>query len=206
MRPASADDAARLLEAGGGLVRLMTLAPERDSGSTTIRFLVDSGVVVSAGHCDPDLDTLRRAIDDGLSMITHLGNGCPVMLPRHDNIINRVLSLSERLWICFIPDGAHIPDFVLRNYLAATGLSKVIFTSDAISAAGLGPGTYELSGEPVIVGADGIARRPGSENLAGSTIRGAGVVERLRENFRMNDADIRNTYGNNPRIALGIGG
>ena len=39
-------------------------------------------------------------------MFTHLGNGCPTMLPRHDNIIQRVLSLSDRLRISLIADGA----------------------------------------------------------------------------------------------------
>jgi hypothetical protein len=89
-------------------------------------------------------------------MITHLGNGCPVILPRHDNFIQRVLSLSDRLWICFIPDGAHVPFFALRNYFKITGLERTIFTSDAIMAAGLGPGIYDLSGAPVEVDAEGV--------------------------------------------------
>ena len=42
-------------------------------------------------------------------MFTHLGNGCPMFLHRHDNIIQRVLSLADQLWICFIGDGVHVP-------------------------------------------------------------------------------------------------
>jgi N-acetylglucosamine-6-phosphate deacetylase len=205
VRPANVEDAARLLEAGGGLVRLMTLAPEFDEGAATTRFLVDEGVTVSAGHCDPDLETLERAIDAGLSMITHVGNGCPVILPRHDNFIQRVLSLSDRLWLCFIPDGAHVPFFALKNYLKAAGLERTIFTTDAIVAAGLGPGTYELSGEPVEVDAAGVARRPGSPNLAGSTIRGHQVAANLREHLGLSDAEVQRVYHDNPMRALGLG-
>jgi len=205
VRPANVGDAARLLEAGGGLVRLMTLAPEFDEGAATTRFLVEQGVTVSAGHCDPDLETLERAIDAGLSMITHLGNGCPVILPRHDNFIQRVLSLSDRLWLCFIPDGAHVPFFALRNYLKVAGLERTIFTTDAIMAAGLGPGTYELSGEPVEVDEAGVARRPGSPNLAGSTIRGHQVAANLREHLGLSDAEVRRVYRDNPMRALGLG-
>jgi N-acetylglucosamine-6-phosphate deacetylase len=202
--PANPDDAARILDAGNGLVRLMTLAPENDAGAATTRFLVGQGVTVSAGHCDPDLATLERAIDAGLSMITHLGNGCPVVLPRHDNFIQRVLSLSDRLWVCFIPDGAHVPFFALKNYFRITGMERTIFTSDAILAAGLGPGIYHLSGEPVEVDAEGVARRPGSPNLAGSTIRGHQVARNLREQLGLSGAGVDPVYRDNPMRALGF--
>jgi N-acetylglucosamine-6-phosphate deacetylase len=203
---ANRDDAARILDAGNGLVRLMTLAPENDSGAGTTRFLTGAGVTVSAGHCDPDLDTLERAIDAGLSMITHLGNGCPVVLPRHDNFIQRVLSLSDRLWVCFIPDGAHVPFFALKNYFRITGVERTIFTSDAILAAGLGPGTYDLSGEPVEVDAAGVARRPGSPNLAGSTIRGHQVARNLKEQLGLTEVQVGQVYRTNPMRALGLDG
>ncbi len=202
--PANRDDAARLLEAGGGLVRLVTLAPEHDAGAETTRFLAERGVTVSAGHCDPDLATLERAIDAGLSMVTHLGNGCPVVLPRHDNFVQRVLSLSDRLWVCFIPDGAHVPFFALRNYLAIVGVERAIFTSDAIMAAGLGPGIYDLSGAPVEVDEEGVARRPGSQNLAGSTIRGHRVASNLREHLGLDAAEVERVYRANPMRALGL--
>jgi N-acetylglucosamine-6-phosphate deacetylase len=182
----------------------MTLAPEFDEGAATTKFLVGQGITVSAGHCDPDLATLERAIDAGLSMITHVGNGCPVILPRHDNFIQRVLSLSDRLWLCFIPDGAHVPFFALKNYLKVAGLERTIFTTDAIMAAGLGPGIYELSGEPVEIDEAGIARRPGSPNLAGSTIRGHQVAANLREQLGLSESEVRQVYRDNPMRALGL--
>lgn len=140
-----------LLEAGEGLVKVLTLAPEQDPDGTTIQWLADQGVIVSAGHCNPNVDQLSIAIDQGLSMFTHLGNGCPLQLPRHDNVIQRVLSLSDRLWVCFIADGVHVPYFALKNYLNVVGTERAIVVSDAISAAGLGPGKYSLAGQQVIV-------------------------------------------------------
>ena len=108
VRPASVEAMQRLLEAADGLTRLVTLAPERDAGMKVTRFLAEQGVIVSAGHCDATLDQLRAAIDAGLSMFTHLGNGCPMLMHRHDNIIQRVLSVADRLWVCFIADGVHV--------------------------------------------------------------------------------------------------
>lgn len=204
VKPANPDDAARLLDAGEGLVRLVTLAPEFDAGQITTRYLVGQGVTVSAGHCDPDEDTLDAAIDAGLSMVTHLGNGCPVVLPRHDNFIQRVLARADRLWISFIPDGAHVPFFALRNCLRLLDVDRIVFTTDAIMAAGLGSGIYELSGAPVEIDENGVARRPGSENLAGSTIRGHQVVNNLREELMFNDSEIEKVFGANALRAIGL--
>ena len=142
VRPADVDAMKRLLDAAGGLTRLVTLAPERDSGMKLVRHLADEKILVSAGHCDPSLDQLRAAIDAGLSMFTHLGNGCPLLLDRHDNIIQRVLSLRERLTICFIADGVHIPPMALGNYLRLVGIERSVVVTDAICAARLGPGRY----------------------------------------------------------------
>ncbi len=199
---ANREDAKRLLDAGDGLIRLITLAPESDPKFRTIRFLADHHITVSAGHCDPSLDQLQGAIDNGLSMITHFGNACPVQLPRHENILQRMLHLRDRLWFCFIPDGVHLPFFALQNYLDLIGLDRSIMVTDAISAAKLGPGTHLISGLEVEVDASGVARRPGSPNLAGSTVTMPRIQENLAENFGFGDDQIRLLIDSNPRTAL----
>ena len=201
---ANVDDTKRLLEAADGLVRLFTLAPEMDPYFQTTQFLEEQGVVVSAGHTNASLDQLRGAIDNGLSMFTHLGNGCPVDLPRHDNIIQRALHFRDRLWICFIPDGFHINFSTLKNYLDLVGMDRAIMVTDAISAARLGPGRYELSGTSVDVDENGVARRPGSVNLAGSTLSMSRLRQNLKEQLDLSDAEIEQLIDLNPRKALGI--
>ena len=202
VRSANVDDAQRLLDAGAGLVKLFTLAPEQDAGSAVTHFLAGQGVVVSAGHCDPTLNQMKAAIDNGLSMVTHFGNGCPVELPRHDNVLQRYLSLREHLWFCFIPDGAHVDFIALKNYLDFVGIDRSIMTTDAISAAKLGPGLYEISGISVEVDEAGVARRPGSPNLAGSTITMPGVRRNLSESLGLGEDEITSLVDLNPRAAL----
>ena len=204
VRPACLEDAQAILDAGTGLVKLLTLAPEQDSGAVVTKFLVEQGVVVSAGHCDPSLDQLKEAIDGGLSMVTHFGNGCPVELPRHDNVLQRFLSLREHLWFCFIPDGVHIDFFALKNYLDLVGIARSIMTTDAISAATLGPGLHEISGISVEVDEDGVARRPGSPNLAGSTVTMTGILCNLSQDLGLSGEAITALVDRNPRKALGL--
>jgi len=202
IHPADVDEARRLLDAGAGLVRMVTLAPECDAGLAVTRLCADAGVVVAAGHCDPALDELRAAIDAGLTVFTHLGNGCPLEMPRHDNVIQRVLSLGGSLWLTFIADGAHIPLFALGNFLALAGRDRAAVVSDAVAAAGLGPGTYRLGRREVVVGDDMIVRGPDGY-LAGSGVTMARSAANLREHLGLSDDTVRRLTSTNPRRAIG---
>lgn len=202
--PADVDDAKRIIAAGAGLVRLVTLAPECDAGLATTSYLARHGVTVSAGHCDPSLAELRAAIDAGLTMVTHLGNGCALDLPRHDNFIQRALFLHERLWICYIPDGVHVPFFALANYLAVSGLDRTVMVTDAIVAAKLPPGRYASGEGEVEVDAAAVARRPGMKNLAGSTISMRQLRDNLHRHLGLDDAAIERLTATNPRRAVGL--
>jgi N-acetylglucosamine-6-phosphate deacetylase len=202
MRPANLDDAGRLLEAGAGLVKLVTLAPERDPDAATTKWLANRGVRVAGGHSDASLEDLERATDNGLSLWTHLGNGCPGTLARHDNVVQRVLSFSDRLWPCFIADGVHIPFFALRNYLRAADLSRCVVVSDAVAPAGLGPGTYSFARWTVNVGEDLAVRAPDNSHLVGSAVTMKQSVENLRTHLGLDDSAIAMLCETNPRRAL----
>ena len=195
--------AERLLEAGQGLVKLVTLAPERDASGAVTRLLVDRGVVVSAGHCDPTLEELRAAIDAGLSMFTHLGNGCPLLMHRHDNIIQRVLSLADRLWVMFIADGVHVPLVALKNYLRLVGPERAIIVSDAIAAAGMGPGEYQLAGQEVVVDDRLATWAADRSHLIGSACPLRQAVANLTSELGLAAAAVERMVGANPRAAIG---
>ncbi|TWT82717.1 N-acetylglucosamine-6-phosphate deacetylase [Planctomycetes bacterium CA13] len=167
IRPANLSDAQQLVDAGRGHVRLLTLAPECDQSATVTNFLTNQQITVAAGHSNASLDQLDQSIDAGLRLFTHLGNGCPAIQPRHDNVIQRVLSRSDRLMISFIADGHHVPMFALKNYFARVPNENIIIVSDAISAAGLGPGDYPLGNQTVHVDQSGAAWAPCRTHFAG---------------------------------------
>ena len=168
VRPAEIDLAARLLDAGRGHVKLVTLAPEFDDACHVTKWLTEKKIVVAAGHSNASLTCLQRGIDAGLRLFTHLGNGCPPALPRHDNIIQRVLSLADRISISFIADSHHVPCFALKNYLSLVPSENIIIVTDAISAAGLGPGRYQLGDQTVEVDEAGAAWSADRTHFAGS--------------------------------------
>ena len=200
---ANLDTAKRLIDAGGGHVKLVTLAPEADANCVVIGWLRDREIVVAGGHSDASIECLRNAIDAGMSLFTHLGNGCPPALPRHDNIVQRVLSLSDRLFVSFIADGHHVPLFALRNYLKLVPQDRVIIVTDAISAAGLGPGRYALGDQFVEVDQDGAAWSSDRTHFAGCATPMNRMVEQLRS-IAINDEKIAQWTRANPRRLLGL--
>lgn len=203
MQPADPELMAQLLEAGGGLVRLVTLAPERDPGFATTRYLADEGIIVAAGHTDASRDELRGAIDAGLTMFTHLGNGCPMQMHRHDNIVQRALSLRKHLWLCFIADGAHIAWPALDNYLTLAGHHAIV-VSDASGLAGLPPGEYTYGNVTRVVGEDGVPRAKDGSHLAGAGITMDQAARNLREHLGLGDARIRQLTHESPMQAIRV--
>lgn len=204
VRPADCDSMQRLLDAADGLTRLVTLAPEVDPDQRVTRMLADQGITVSAGHCDPDLGTLKKSIDAGLSMVTHLGNACPLELPRHDNVIQRLLSQSDRLWFGLIADGIHLPLFVLRNFLNAIGVGRAVVVSDAIAAAGCGPGTYQLGDRQVTVDSHLATWAADGRHLVGSACPLRVMARTLTEDLELQPDVVSRLTCHNPLAAIGL--
>jgi len=200
--PAAPDRADRLLDAAGGRIRLVTLAPECDPAARTTRHLTALGVSVAAGHTNASLEDLRRSIDEGLSLFTHLGNGCPPELPRHDNVIQRALSLAGDLCFSFIPDGMHVDFFALKNYLRCAGPENCLVVTDAISAAGGEPGRHPLAGGFVTMGEDGVPRIPDGTQFAGSALGWRQLLDNLRNRLGLDEKTIRLLVETNPNRIL----
>ncbi|MEM6778423.1 MAG: N-acetylglucosamine-6-phosphate deacetylase [Planctomycetota bacterium] len=203
IRRGDVDTWRRLEQAGGGHVRLITLAPECDDRLQVTRRAADGGVRVSAGHTDASRDELRAAIDAGLTLFTHLGNGCGQSLPRHDNIIQRALSLSAALQIGWIADGIHVPPFALSNYIRLAGVDRCWVVTDAMAATGLGPGRYRLGATTVDVDDEARAQvADGDGRLAGSVVTMRRVCAVLRDSVGLSADDIDRLTRRNPLSIL----
>ena len=204
VRTADVDVCQRFLDAAQGHIRLWTLAPEMDPASQVTKKLAEHGVRIAAGHSNATLDELYRGIDAGLSLYTHLGNGCPALLPRHDNIVQRVLHLSDQISISLIADQHHIPLFALSNYLRCIPPERVIVVSDCISAAGLGPGQYPLGDQIVNVDQDLAAWCEDRTHFAGSATTLPQMRAIMSEKLALSHAAIDRFTRLNPARYLGI--
>lgn len=92
--------------------------------------------------------------------------------------------------IGFIADGIHVPFFALRNYLRLTGIERSFIVTDAISAAGQGPGQYLLQGQKVIVDEQLATWCEDRSHLVGSAITMPRVAENLRNELGLSQQEV----------------
>ena len=195
-------DAMRLLDAGQGFVRLLTLAPEQDPDCKIISKLCKEKVLVFAGHTDASFQSLERAIDSGLVGFTHLGNGCVHQVDRHDNIIQRVLALRDRLYITLIGDGIHLPGWLLQSWLGMIPIERSIIISDSMSAAGMPPGEYKIGNQNILVEPSRRTRHRDHGYLAGSASTMQDMDRFLSTNLTMRETDREQIMLNNASSLL----
>jgi N-acetylglucosamine-6-phosphate deacetylase len=169
VRAADVDDFQRRQEAAEGQIRLVTLAPEVPGALKLIEILASNGVRVAIGHSAATAERIREAVTAGATLSTHLGNGCPNLLPRHPNLIWEQLA-SDELSASLIVDGHHLPLATVKTMVRAKSPARVLLITDAVSAAGCPPGEYELNGERVVLDASGRVSPPGKPWLAGSAL------------------------------------
>lgn len=169
VRPPSIAEFERWQEASGGIVGLVTMSPHYKDSEEYIAHLVSRGVHVAIGHTHATPEQIRRAVDSGARLSTHLGNGIAAEIPRHRNAIWSQLS-DQRLTATVIADGHHLPQEVLQVILRAKGGERTVLISDAVALAGMPAGTYNTPvGGAVELHADGRLYLRGSNLLAGST-------------------------------------
>jgi N-acetylglucosamine-6-phosphate deacetylase len=76
----------------------------------------------------------------------------------------------DQLMVSIITDVVHLPPYVVKNYVRAKGIDRVVLTTDSMAGAGASPGRYTLGDLEVEVGPDRTARLVGTSRLAGSTL------------------------------------
>jgi len=163
------DEFLNLYELSRGLVRIVTVAPERPGALDFIRKASEAGLVVAIGHCAPETDEIDAAIEAGAVLSTHLGNAAHQVLLRHANYIQKQIS-HDGLMASIICDGTHLPDYFVKNLVRAKGKTRIILVTDAMAAAGAPAGRYTLGDLEVEVGPDRVSRLPGTPYLAGSSL------------------------------------
>ncbi|QDE34175.1 N-acetylglucosamine-6-phosphate deacetylase [Microbacterium foliorum] len=161
------EDVARLLDAGRGTIRQVTIAPELPGGLDAIRLIVEAGTVAAVGHTSADAAMAVAAFDAGATVLTHAFNAMPGI---HHRAPGPVLAAAadHRVVLEVIADDVHLDPHVIKLVFdSAPG--RVALITDAMAAAGSADGRYDLGTVSVTV-EDGIARADDTGSIAGSTL------------------------------------
>ena len=191
-------------QASGGLVRLVTLAPEVPGALDILPALTASGVRAAIGHSAAPAVVIHEAISRGARLGTHLGNGCAGMVPRHDNVFWPQLA-DDRLCCSVIADGWHVPEDMLRCILRCKSPERLVLTCDVSGFGGCQPGRYRTPAVDVEVLEDGrIVVAGQTQFLAGSGASTGECVAHFQRISGLSLAEVWKLASVNPRKLLGL--
>jgi len=165
----------RMFDAAEGHARLMTIAPELPGAAALAEHATKRGVRVSVGHSNATAAETLAAIEAGAVSATHTFNAMRALDHREPGILGIVLT-SDQLYSELICDGVHTTPEIVRLWWKAKGPERAILVTDAMSAAGMPDGEYQLGGFAVQVD-NGRAMARGV--LAGSVL----TLDRALKNF-----------------------
>jgi len=179
---------------------MTTLAPEIDGGIELVRELSRRGWIVSVGHTRAEFDLLERAFEAGARHMTHFMNA---MVPLHHRSPGPIAwGLSRDEVTCdVIADGIHLDRRMLQVLFKLKGAARLMLISDAVAAAGLGDGDYQIWGETINV-KDGRTRNAGG-SIAGSVITMLDAVFTMKS-LGVSEVDLARMASTNPAKLLSI--
>lgn len=156
-----------LLDVSDGMLKMVSLAPELIGSMDLIRYLRAQDIVVAMAHSNAEYKAAKEGIENGITVATHLYNGMRNFTHREPGIVGASLT-DDRVYCEIIYDRFHLHDAAVKVALKMKGYEKIILVSDAMMAAGLEDGEYDLGGQKVFV-KDKLPRLE-SGSIAGSTL------------------------------------
>lgn len=201
LRHPAAADVTRLLDAGRGTIRQVTLAPELPGGLDAVRLIAESGAVAAVGHTSADAGLAVQAFEAGATLLTHAFNAMPGI---HHRAPGPVLAAAadHRVVLEVIADNVHLDPHVIKLVFdSAPG--RVALITDAMAAAGSADGHYDLGAVSVTV-EDGVARADDTGSIAGSTLT-EDLALRRAVDAGVPLADAVRALTETPADAIGVG-
>lgn len=181
---------------------LVTVAPECITPDQ-IRHLVDSGVIVSAGHSDADYETVRAAIDAGMTGFTHLFNAMSQLTNRAPGMVGAALE-DRSTYAGIIVDGHHLHPATFRVAVNAKGPDRLMLVTDAMPTVGAEEDEFMLQGRSIRRDGDRLVSKEGV--LAGSTLTMAAAVANAIDQGRLDLISAVRMASRTPARFLGLGG
>lgn len=183
-------------------IKQLTMAPEKPGSIEAIKWLNEQGIIVACGHTDAVYAELIAAADAGLTHAVHTYNAMRGLHHREPGTLGAVLT-DDRIYCEIIADGEHVHPAAINLMLRAKPLDKVIIITDAIEAAGMPDGNYQLGGLAVTV-SNGTARLTEGGALAGSSLTMNRAIRYMAEYTDLSLNQISRMASGNPARELRI--
>ncbi|MFD0617873.1 N-acetylglucosamine-6-phosphate deacetylase [Paenibacillus sp. GCM10027629] len=151
-----------------GVIKQISLAAERNGAIEAIRWARSHGINVAAAHTDATYEEMMTAVEAGLNQAVHTYNAMTPLTHRAPGTVGAALS-EDRIVAELIADCIHVHPAAMKVLVKCKTNNNLVVITDAMSAAGLGDGDYDLGGLAVVA-KNGEARLKDGGSLAGSLL------------------------------------
>jgi N-acetylglucosamine-6-phosphate deacetylase len=172
----SPETTAAVYEGGEGFIKIWDVAPELDGAITFIEWATERDIVTSLAHSSATVAQTQRAIEAGLSLVTHFYDTFELAVQTDPGVypagLTDYIQIEDRLTAEIVPDGVHVHPYLVEKTLRCKGLERIVFVTDGVKGAGNPPGIYDglYPGVQVEVTPDRGVRRTSDDALSGSAI------------------------------------
>jgi len=210
LTPVSPATTQRLYEAAEGFIKVWDISPELEGAIPFIRWAREAGIVTSLAHSSASIDQVRRAVDNGLSLVTHFYDTFDLATQSDPGVypagLTDYIQIEDRLTVEIIPDGVHVHPFLVEKTLRCKGVDRVAFVTDSVKGAGNPPGVYSglYPGVQIEITADRGARRLPDNALSGSALTHLNAFRNAVNKFGKSIAEASALCSRSPAQVLGL--
>lgn len=153
-----------------GLIKVITMACEKDPDFALTRYAAENGVLVSIGHSAATYEEAVMSVANGAMSMTHVFNGMTPFHHRDPGLVGAAMRFRD-VYGEVITDGCHSNVNSLNNLFMAKGRDYTIMITDALMAKGCPIGSKHIfGGNEIEIYPDGSAHLTSTKGLAGSTL------------------------------------
>jgi len=199
--PVKIDEVNKLISAGEGSVKSITIAPELSGAVKVIRELVKRGIQVRLGHSAASVEEVEAAVEAGADIVVHAFNAMSPLHHREPGMVGATFVLPQ-LKAELICDLVHVHPRACKILAQAKGAKNTILVTDCMAAGGLADGEYKIGDSDVIV-SNGVSRMPDG-TLAGSTTTMLECVKNMHQVVGIPLEDAVQMATSTPAQVLGV--
>ena len=193
----------KLYDLAGGKIKMVTVSAELPGAESFCKYASGLGITVSLGHQMATETEIFALAEAGATSLTHLGNGIPHLIPRHNNPLIAGMA-NDNLTAMIITDSFHLPPSLIKTIIRTKGPENIVVVSDASPVAGLSPGNYFLFGIDTVLEESGLLHNPKTGYLAGSSYTMKQCMEYLKTLNFLSDRELQKVGFYNPLRLIDI--
>jgi len=167
----------RLFDAGRGMIRNMTVAPEIKGMRELALYCMKRGILLQAGHTDATYENMLEGMQAGILHSTHFFNAMSRLHHRDPGAVGAIM-IHPELSCEIIADGKHVHPGLIKLLMRDKPSSKIVLVTDSLKPTEQAEGPLFANREEVSL-RDGIFHRLSDDVIAGSSLTMMRGVENL---------------------------